>query len=45
MCQHEGYKCFYKKLVPNMLGITLATAITFVMHENLAKGLVSKDNC
>lgn len=39
----EGYKGFYKGLVPNTLRVTPATAITFVVYENVAKLLVSKD--
>lgn len=39
----EGYKGFYKGLVPNTLRVTPATAITFVVYENVAKWLVAKD--
>lgn len=39
----EGYKGFYKGLLPNTLRVTPATAITFVVYENVAKLLVSKD--
>ncbi|XP_050025776.2 solute carrier family 25 member 32-like [Dermacentor andersoni] len=39
----EGYKGFYKGLVPNTLRVTPATAITFVVYENIAKWLVNKD--
>ncbi|KAM7308827.1 mitochondrial folate transporter/carrier [Ixodes scapularis] len=36
----EGYKGFYKGLVPNILRVTPATAITFVVYENVSKLLV-----
>ncbi|KAH6920148.1 hypothetical protein HPB50_028863 [Hyalomma asiaticum] len=39
----EGCKGFYKGLVPNILRVTPATAITFVVYENIAKWLVNKD--
>lgn len=36
----EGYKGFYKGLVPNILRVTPATAITFVVYEKVSKLLV-----
>lgn len=38
--KYEGYRGFYKGLVPNLLRVTPATAITFVVYENIAKFLV-----
>lgn len=39
----EGYGGFYKGLVPNVLRVTPATAITFVVYENISKWLVNND--
>lgn len=39
--QHEGYRGFYKGLVPNLLRVMPATAITFVVYENVSKALVN----
>lgn len=36
----EGYRGFYKGLVPNILRVTPSTAITFVVYENVSKWLV-----
>ncbi|XP_064488611.1 solute carrier family 25 member 32-like [Ornithodoros turicata] len=38
--KYEGYRGFYKGLVPNLLRVTPATAITFVVYENIAKFLL-----
>lgn len=54
--RYEGLKGYYKGIVPNMLKVTPATAITFVVYENVAKYLLkdkdtwvsihsSKPNC
>ncbi|KFM69780.1 Mitochondrial folate transporter/carrier, partial [Stegodyphus mimosarum] len=38
--RYEGLKGYYKGLVPNLLKVTPATAITFVVYENVAKVLL-----
>ncbi|KAG8181417.1 hypothetical protein JTE90_018884 [Oedothorax gibbosus] len=38
--RYEGFKGFYKGIVPNMLKVTPATAITFVIYENVSKALL-----
>ncbi|KAH9510778.1 hypothetical protein DERF_009285 [Dermatophagoides farinae] len=47
-CLLEGAKGFYKGIVPNLLRVTPACAITFVVYENtshlLLYGWSSTDN-
>ncbi len=33
---HEGVRAFYKGMLPTLLRITPATAITFVVYENVS---------
>ncbi|XP_015930966.1 solute carrier family 25 member 32 isoform X2 [Parasteatoda tepidariorum] len=39
----EGLKGYYKGIVPNMLKVTPATAITFVVYENTSKYLLKSE--
>ena len=44
--RYEGTRGFYKGLLPSLLRVTPATAITFVVYENVShalKSLSSKD--
>ncbi|XP_035231559.1 LOW QUALITY PROTEIN: mitochondrial folate transporter/carrier-like [Stegodyphus dumicola] len=38
--RYESLKGYYKGLVPNLLKVTPATAVTFVVYENVAKVLL-----
>ncbi|CAG0888656.1 unnamed protein product [Darwinula stevensoni] len=40
--QYEGLRGFYKGLLPNLLRVTPATAITFVVYEKVSHFLMSK---
>lgn len=39
LCRNEGGRGFYKGLLPNLLRVTPATAITFVVYENVSHWL------
>lgn len=39
--RHEGVRGFYKGLLPNLLRVTPATALTFVVYENVSHALKS----
>lgn len=41
MYRHEGVRGFYKGMLPTLLRVTPATAITFVVYENVSHNLVS----
>jgi solute carrier family 25 folate transporter 32 len=38
----EGVKGFYKGLVPNLLRVTPATGLTFVVYEGIVSALGAK---
>ena len=38
--RHEGIGAFYKGMLPTLLRITPATAITFVVYENVSHYLL-----
>lgn len=40
-CRREGVRGFYKGLLPSLLRVTPATALTFVVYENVFHGLKS----
>lgn len=42
--RYEGFKGFYKGIVPNLLKVTPATAITFVVYEKMSNYLLKKRN-
>ena len=39
--RYEGFKGFYKGIVPNLLRVIPATAITFVVYENVSRALLN----
>lgn len=40
--RREGVRGFYKGLLPNLIRVTPATALTFVVYENVSHALKSK---
>ncbi|XP_071440743.1 solute carrier family 25 member 32 [Hetaerina americana] len=40
--RYEGVRGFYKGLAPNLIRVTPATAIVFVVHENVSHALTSR---
>jgi hypothetical protein len=40
LCRNEGVSGYYKGLVPNLLRVVPATAITFVIYENVQHSLL-----
>ncbi|XP_034729361.1 solute carrier family 25 member 32a [Etheostoma cragini] len=42
-CRNEGAVGFYKGIVPNVIRVTPACCITFVVYENLSRYLLGQD--
>lgn len=37
--EHEGFRGFYKGIFPNLLKVIPSASITYVLYENIKKGL------
>jgi len=37
--QHEGFRGFYKGLLPNLLKVVPAASITYMVYESMKKNL------
>lgn len=43
LSRYEGIKGYYKGIIPNLLKVTPATAITFVVYETVSNALLNRN--